>query len=183
MGLRFRISGALVTTLFTCLTMGQAAAADCIAAAAAYHGINVQLLQAVVMQESDGNPAAINCSNDNKTCDYGLTQTNSSNLPTLARYGIERRHLFNGCISAYVAAWFLANNFARMGVTWDAVGAYNAVSQDKRRKYAAEIAEKVQQIRRGELQPVSIPLPANLRQVEESATQQIAQKRQSIGTR
>ena len=153
----------------------QPAAADCIAQAAAYHGINIQLLQAIVMQESGGQPAAINCANQNKSCDYGLTQINSQRLPRLSHYGIGRKDLFNGCVAAYVGAWMLSENFARMGVTWEAVGAYNAADPTKRRLYAAQIADKVRAIQRGTLVPVALPMRPHVKQLEQAADKQVAQ--------
>lgn len=130
-----------------------AASADCVADAARYHGISVVLMQAIVMQESSGNPSALNCGNGNKTCDYGLTQTNSIHLKRLAGYGASPNDLFDPCVSAYIGAWILSENFARLGVTWDAVGAYNAVTPSKRQRYAREVAAKVEAIKAGRLRP------------------------------
>lgn len=129
------------------------ASADCVADAARYHGISVVLMQAIVMQESSGNPAALNCGNGNKTCDYGLTQTNSIHLKRLASYGASQKDLFDPCVSAYIGAWILSENFSRLGVTWDAVGAYNAVTPSKRQRYAREVAAKVEAIKAGRLRP------------------------------
>lgn len=143
---------------------GHAQAADCIAAAARYHGVNLQLLQAIVMQESGGQAGAINCANSNGTCDFGLTQINSRHLPRLKGYGVSRGDLFNPCVAAFVGAWILAENFERMGLTWDAVGAYNAgmsakpAAHQKRMVYARKIYAKVQAIQRGELVPAAIPM-------------------------
>jgi hypothetical protein len=39
---------------------------------------------------------------------------------------VTRDRLFDACTSIHVAAWILADLFARYGVTWEAVGAYNA---------------------------------------------------------
>lgn len=131
--------------------------ADCIAAAAAYHRIDVQLLQAIVMQESSGRAEAVNCANANASCDYGLAQINSIHLERLHRFGVSKQDLFNPCVSAYVGAWILAENFDRLGVTWDAVGAYNAASPAKRIAYANKIQAKLSAIRAGTLVPVHVP--------------------------
>lgn len=133
------------------------ALADCIAAAAAYHRIDVQLLQAIVMQESSGKAEAVNCANANASCDYGLAQINSVHLERLQRFGVSKQDLFNPCVSAYVGAWILAENFERLGVTWDAVGAYNAASPTKRVAYANKIQAKLSAIRAGTLIPVHVP--------------------------
>ena len=150
---RYRFAAAIAMWAF----LPSPAHADCIAAAAAYHRIDVQLLQAIVMQESSGKADAVNCANSNASCDYGLTQINSMHLERLQRFGVSKQDLFNPCVSAYVGAWILAENFERLGVTWDAVGAYNAASPNKRVAYANKIQAKLSAIRAGTLIPVHVP--------------------------
>lgn len=83
-------------------------------------------------------PNAVNRNTDGSV-DIGLMQINSSWLPSLARYGITRAHLFDACVNAYVGSWILSRNIQQLGLTWDAVGAYNARSPAKRLIYAQKV--------------------------------------------
>lgn len=106
--------------------------------AAARYQVNSALLYAIAQTESGLDPLAIR-RNRNGSRDIGLMQINSAWLPTLATYGISERDLFHPCTSIHVGAWVLARNFHRLGHTWDAVGAYNAVSPGLRRAYAEKV--------------------------------------------
>ena len=103
-------------------------AAACWEQAGARYGVDPHLLAAIARVESNLKPDAVNASHERRTgsVDLGLMQINSSWLPTLARHGVTRERLFDACTSIHVAAWILADLFARYGVTWEAVGAYNA---------------------------------------------------------
>jgi soluble lytic murein transglycosylase-like protein len=97
----------------------------CWDAAGAEYGIDPRLLYAIAKVESSLNPAARN-RNGNGSTDVGLMQINSTHLPTLNRFGIDEKGLLDPCTNIRVGAWVLANNFASHGVSWDAVGMYNA---------------------------------------------------------
>ncbi|AWY53052.1 hypothetical protein A8H28_17000 (plasmid) [Burkholderia gladioli pv. gladioli] len=130
--------------------------ADCLDAAALYHGVDPSLVHAIASIESGFKPTALNL-NRNGSEDIGLMQINSSWLPTLARYGISRASLFDACTNAYVGTWILAQNFARLGLTWNAVGAYNAMSANKRVQYARRVYAELFKVmpRATTTQPVS----------------------------
>lgn len=112
---------------------------SCFRRASMRYDISQRLLEAIAQVESSGNPMAIN-RNSNGSEDIGLMQINSFWLPKLEEYGITRQDLFDPCVSIDVGAWILADNIARHGYSWEAVGAYNAASQDKRLKYARKVA-------------------------------------------
>ena len=115
-------------SLLVLLTSLGTASASCWETAGARYGVHPRLLAAIAKVESGFNPSAVNSTHSARTgsVDLGLMQINSSWLPVLARHGITREHLFDPCTSVTVAAWILADLFVRYGVTWEAIGAYNA---------------------------------------------------------
>jgi len=147
--LRLRNSASRPTIAALIAAIGALATAPaqaCWDAAAARYGVSSELLYAIARTESALDPNAIG-HNRNGTRDIGLMQINSAWLPTLAAYGIGERELFEPCTSIHIGAWILAGNIQRLGYTWDAVGAYNAVAPDRRRAYASRVHRQIQRVR------------------------------------
>lgn len=109
---------------------------------ATWYGVNVNLLYAIAKTESGLNPMARN-KNKNGSYDIGLMQINSSWLPTLRKYGIDEKSLQDPCTNLQVGAWILSGNMQRMGITWEAVGAYNAKDPGLRIKYARKVYQNI----------------------------------------
>ena len=138
----------LTATLASALCAHPAAAANlCFEQAGARYGVSPLILQAIAQQESGMNPRALH-RNSNGTRDIGIMQINSSWLGFLARYRINETDLLDACTNIHVGAWILASNFQRMGVSWEALGAYNAVSPDKRARYATQVIARLRRLLR-----------------------------------
>lgn len=120
----------------------------CLQDAALRHQLDGQLLQAIAMVESGLDPRALNRGNANGTRDIGLMQINSSWLPRLAQRDITEADLYDPCVSAEVGAWILADNIARLGPTWRAVGAYNARTTARRVAYVRRVQRQLERLRR-----------------------------------
>lgn len=127
----------LAATLSALSAFSIQAQAFCYQEAGQRYGIDPTLLRAIAKVESSENPRAVN---QNKgSTDYGLMQINSSWLPKLKTFGIEKEDLWNPCVSVNVGAWILAHNVQEHGRTWKAIGAYNARSHGKQLIYANKV--------------------------------------------
>lgn len=166
----------LAFVLVACLFAGPVAAADssCWYDAERAYGVSAELLYAIARAESNLNPAAMNLSHKARTGTYdiGLMQINSGHLPRLSKHGISEKDLLDACTNIKVGAWLLAGLFAKHGVSWNAVGAYNAACstlkgadcQAARSKYAWRVYQRLP----------GQPEPAHKRRVRPQAQQQPA---------
>lgn len=120
-------------------------AADCFDLAGRDYKIDPDLLRAISWKESRYRVNAIGI---NPVTGYGsgLMQVDSQHFNELARYGIKPEHLTTDpCMNIYTGAYYLAIAFKKWGVSWEAVGAYNAgfrktERQNQRRlAYASEV--------------------------------------------
>lgn len=134
----FRSSRALRVITAAIAALHALPSAGCWDAAAHRYGISSQLLYAIARTESGLDPRAVG-TNRNGSRDIGLMQINSWWLPMLSKFGIRESDLFDPCTSIHVGAWILAQNVARYGYTWEAVGAYNAASPQLRAAYVARV--------------------------------------------
>ena len=135
-----RLLPPLCFAALTALGFAPTAAQACWEAAAQRYGVSAELLYAIARVESNLNPRAVNRSHLQRTGSYdiGLMQINSGHLRTLSRHGIKEADLFEPCINLQVGAWLLADLFSRHGVTWEAVGAYNAACSQLKGKDCVE---------------------------------------------
>lgn len=137
--------------------------ADCIDDAARFHHVNARLVRAIATVES-GQRANVIHLNADGTTDIGLMQINSRWLATLSHFGIARADLYDGCTNAYVGSWILSQDIRRGGLTWDAVGAYNAGTHEKRIAYARRIYARLIAAPAAEARAARpVPLPSPLR--------------------
>ncbi|MBG6082993.1 lytic transglycosylase domain-containing protein [Rubrivivax gelatinosus] len=127
------------------LIASPAASAMCFKEAAERYNVSENLLRAIAKTESNFDPRATH-RNDDGSEDFGVMQINSSWLPALSQYGIGRKELADPCTNVQVGAWVLADNIARYGNTWKAVGAYNARNPIKRELYVRKVYSNLRHV-------------------------------------
>ncbi|MBT2180858.1 lytic transglycosylase [Ralstonia pickettii] len=132
--------------------------ADCLDDAATYWRVPTPLARAIATHESGMRADAVGRNKDGSR-DIGLMQINTAWLPTLRKYGVTERDLYDPCVNAYVGNWILSQNIDRLGFNWDAIGAYNAASSDKRAIYARKIYRQLMAIQEGGAQNIRAPRP------------------------
>lgn len=106
----------------------------CIVPAAQYHGVNHNILRAVLRVESSLNPNTI-ARNDNGSVDVGIAGINSVHFKDLATFGISPAHLMDACVGTFVAAWNIKKHIAADGNTMEAIASYNSKTPYFNRRY------------------------------------------------
>lgn len=115
---------ALAFTLF--LFSSSSMAADCFDMAGRDYRIDSDLLRAISWQESKWVVGAIG-KNPGTGYGAGLMQIDSQHHMQLSQYGIKPQNLLtDACLNIYTGAYYLALAFQKWGISWEAVGAYNA---------------------------------------------------------
>lgn len=116
-----------------------AAEAFCFEEAAARYGLPPDLLRIVAETESALDPDAAGWNADGSV-DVGLMQINSWWEP---RLGTERWNAVctDPCYNVTVGAWILADCLRRHGYTPEGIGCYNALSPERRARYARTVLQ------------------------------------------
>lgn len=119
-------------------------ASACWEEAAMRYQINPHLLYAIAKCESGLRSDVVNRRHIARTGTYdiGLMQVNSIHLGRLAAFGITERQLYDACTNIQVGAWILAAKIQRYGLTWEAIGAYNAACTELKDKDCAAARSK-----------------------------------------
>ncbi|HDT0028600.1 TPA: transglycosylase SLT domain-containing protein [Escherichia coli] len=144
-------------------------ATDCFDLAGRDYKIDPDLLRAISWKESRYRVNAIGI---NPVTGYGsgLMQVDSQHFNELARYGIKPEHLTTDpCMNIYTGAYYLAIAFKKWGVTWEAVGAYNAGFRKSERQNQRRLAyaSEVYRIYTGIKSSKGIRLPATKKSLPE----------------
>lgn len=129
---------ALLGAVVIAIVVTPAARADCFATAAEKYGIARELLRAIAQVESAFDPTAVRINRG--SYDIGIMQINSRWLPMLQRHGIGAVDLYDACTNIDVGSWILANEIARHGYTWTAVGHYHSPTRGRQRGYIGRVA-------------------------------------------
>lgn len=114
-----------------------------------FHGVNYQVLRAILVVESGLNPRAVG-RNDNGTVDVGMGQFNSMHFKELAKFGLAPEHLMDACVSTYVTAWHLKKTTVASGNTWEGIARYHSATPYFNRRY--QILLRNEMIRSGALE-------------------------------
>lgn len=112
----------------------------CLLPAAQRHGVNPQILRAILLVESGMRADAVH-HNRNGTVDVGMAQINSIHFTELAQWDITPEKLLDPCVATHVAAWHLKRSLLRHGNTWFGVAAYHSVTPEHNQRYQRLVQE------------------------------------------
>ena len=115
----------------------------CLLPAARRHGVNPQILRAILQVESAMRPDVVK-RNTNGSVDVGMAQINSVHFAQLSQWGITPERLLDPCVAIHVAAWHLKRGLLRHGNTWFGVAAYHSVTPQHNARYQALIRQELQ---------------------------------------
>jgi soluble lytic murein transglycosylase-like protein len=142
------------TLLLLAMLIAPAAQATCYDRAGKAFNIEPDLLRAISFRESSWRADALNVVSPTEYA-VGYMQIHSQNFKHLEKLGITPEDLrTDACLNIHAGAYYLALAFKRWGVSWRAVGAYNAGFREtakqeaKRRKYAREVQAIYKEIRK-----------------------------------
>lgn len=117
----------------------------CVLAASSRHGVNPDLLTAILRVESGLRADPVR-RNTNGSIDVGIAQINSVHFAELRQHGLEWPHLLQPCVGIHVAAWHLKKQVLRHGNTWHAVGAYHSLTPQFNRVYQARVQQELRRM-------------------------------------
>lgn len=138
----------LVALLALTLSTRGEARGFCFEEAGAAQGVDPILLRALAAQESS---CGANNYNRNATSeDHGPMQINDSWLRDhkFRQQGVNLHDLYDPCTANYIASYLMADCYKQFGVTWRAVGCYNAKTYSKQIQYANKIYNRIQRYRK-----------------------------------
>ncbi|WP_158270183.1 lytic transglycosylase domain-containing protein [Limnohabitans sp. T6-20] len=117
----------------------------CIVPAAQKHGLNPQILRAILQVESSMRPDVVQ-RNANGSVDVGMAQINSIHFPELSQWGITPQKLLDPCVATHVAAWHLKRGLVRHGNTWFGVAAYHSVTPEHNARYQGLVRQELMRV-------------------------------------
>jgi soluble lytic murein transglycosylase-like protein len=118
------------------------AADQCLMPAAQRHGVNPDILRAILQIESGMRPHVVS-RNRNGTIDVGMAQINSIHFRELAQWGITPERLLDPCVATHVAAWHLKRVMLHHGNTWFGVAAYHSATPVHNQRYQALLRKEL----------------------------------------
>ena len=156
----------LIPSLILMILLPRILFAFCFEEAAREYSVPVELLRSIAKVESNGNPLAVGY-NKNGTIDYGLMQINSSWYTKIGHKNWADVTA-DTCSNVRTGAWILAQCIQRYGTTPEAIGCYNAVSPEKRIRYADKVLRTLKQAsyRSPRATPLTRPNAAKLTTVD-----------------